>query len=178
MVVKKEKTKTGNLPEPTITLEAPDDKALLAAVGKVARHGGLLDLVMSMTIKVITGVEVNATLLATERMLSRALRDRVRKLAKDRLGDGPAFIELEAILQEAENVMHRRNALIHGVWVKTQSGKSVVQVPGKGLEPLPTTKQVEQLAADIQEVYLKLNTSRLQGSLRKALDAKKKKGWG
>ncbi len=57
---------------------------------------------MRMTIKVVTGVSVDDALRATARTPSRVLRERVRTLAKDRLGDGPAFLELEAILYLAE----------------------------------------------------------------------------
>ncbi|MGB4107609.1 MAG: hypothetical protein WBK55_07415 [Alphaproteobacteria bacterium] len=160
-----------------IILEPPSDKALLAAVGRVARNGGLLDLVLGMTIKTLTGVTVDEALLATQMMSSKDLRKRIKKLAKERLGDGPALVELEAILQRAQGVMKQRNELIHGAWVK-KNGKSVVQVPGKGHFPLPTTKEVERLAQEIRQVYLELNDSRLRGSLLKALDEKKKKGWG
>ena len=97
-------------------------------------------------------------------------------MAKDRLGDGPPFIELEAILYLAEKAAEDRNKLIHSDWVLDEDGNPVVQDPLKGLLPVPTVKQLEELADQIERVYLVLNTSRLQGSLRKAIDAKTKKG--
>ncbi len=51
--------------ESMITLKIPGDRKLLAAVGKVALRSSLLDLVMRMTIKVITGVSVEDALRAT-----------------------------------------------------------------------------------------------------------------
>ena len=160
----------------TITLKIPDDPELLAAVGKVALRSSLLDLVMRMTIKVITGVSVEDTLRATARTPSRVLRARVRTLAKDRLGDGPSFLELEAILYLAEKAAEDRNKLMHSDWVLDEDGNPVIQDPLKGHLPVPTVKELDELADQIERVYLMLNHSRLRGSLRKALDGKMKKG--
>ncbi len=160
----------------TVTLKTPDNPELLAAVGKVALRSSLLDHVMTMTIKVITGVSVDDAVLATARTPSRVLRKRVRALAKDRLGDGAPFLELEAILYLAEKAVEDRNELIHSIWVFDEDGNPVIQDPLKGHLPVPTVEQLEELADQIERVYLVLNTSRLQGSLRKALDAKTKKG--
>lgn len=96
-------------PYSNIILKIPEDAELLAAVGKVALRSSLLDLVMRMTIKVITGVSVDDALRATARTPSRALRERVRKLAKDTLGDGAPFLELEAILNLADKAAEDRS---------------------------------------------------------------------
>lgn len=162
--------------EKMITLETPDDTELLAAVGKVALRSSLLDLVMKMTIVIITGMSVDDALCATARTPSRELRKRVRKLAKDRLGEGRALIELEAILSQAEKAIEDRNSLIHSDWVHDEDGKPIVQDPLKGHRPVPTVEELEELAAQIRQIYLRLNTSRLKGSLKKALDKKSKKG--
>ena len=66
--------------ETIIQLVPPDDPDWLAAYGKVTLHSALLDLILSMTIVVITDVSVNEALLATRRTTSRDLRERVRKL--------------------------------------------------------------------------------------------------
>lgn len=159
-------------PYSNIILKIPDDPELLAAVGKVALRNGLLDLAMRMTIKVITGVSMVDALRATAKTPSRVLRERVRKLAKDRLGDGPPYIELEAILLMAEKAAEGRNNLIHSDWVLNEAGEPVVQDPMKGHLPVPTVAELDELADQIEQAYLKLNYSRLEGSLKKALDKK------
>ncbi|MCH8112118.1 MAG: hypothetical protein IH905_09235 [Proteobacteria bacterium] len=162
-------------PYSNIILKIPEDAELLAAVGKVALRSSLLDLVMRMTIKVITGVSVDDALRATARTPSRALRERVRKLAKDTLGDGAPFLELEAILNLADKAAEDRNELIHSDWVHNEGGDPVVQDPMKGNRPVPTAKELEELADRIEQIYGALNHSRLEGSLRKALDQRAKK---
>ncbi len=160
---------------PKITLKPPDDRDWLAAFGKVAAHAALLDFVMSMTIKVITEVSVEDALRATKRTTASALRKRVRKLAKDRLGDGPAFIELEAILCMAEAVAENRNYLIHSVFVSDEAENLIIQDPVRGHLPIPTAEDLETLASQIEQVHGMLNHSRLKGSLRAALDKRPKK---
>ena len=160
---------------PMIQLKPPDDRDWLAAYGKVAAHSALLDLVMSMTIKVITEVSVEDALRATRRTPASALRKRVRKLAKDRLGDGPAFIELEAILCLVEVVAEERNDLIHSVFARDDAGNPIIQDPVRGRLPIPTVKDLETLASQIEQVQQMLNHSRLNGSLRAALDKRPKK---
>ncbi len=168
--------KSKNAKSPLIFLKIPDDPALLAAVGKVTLHSALLDLVMSMTIKVITGVTVNDALLATARTPSGVLRKRVGKLAKDRLGDGAPFVELESILYLAEQAAEERNHLVHSVWVHDEDGNPIIQDPVKGRLPVPTVEQLEELADHIEQVHGMLNHSRLKGSLKAALDKQAKKG--
>ncbi len=167
--------KTKKTKSPMIQLKPPDDRNWLAAFGKVAAHSALLDLVMSMTIKVITEVSVEDALRATRRTPASALRKRVRKLAKDRLGDGPAFIELEAILCLVEVVAEERNDLIHSVFARDDAGNSIIQDPVRGRLPIPTVEDLETLASQIEQIHGMLNHSRMNGSLRAALDKRPKK---
>ena len=162
--------------EKMIILETPDDPELLAAVGKVALRCSLIDLVMKMTIVVITGMSVNDALCAMARTSSRDLRKLVRKLAKDRLGEGRELLELDAILSQAENVIKERNSLIHSDWVHREDGNPMIQDPLTGHRPLPSVEEVEELADRIRQVYGRLNDSRLNGSLKKALDGISKTG--
>jgi hypothetical protein len=81
-----------------IHMAIPEDQAILAAVGKIALRHGQLDHVLRMTIKSLTGVSANEAIDATARQGSRKLRERIRKLARRRLGEGVALVQLEAIL--------------------------------------------------------------------------------
>jgi hypothetical protein len=79
----------------------PEDPAVLAAVGKIALQHGQLDHVLRMTIKSLTGVSMKEALDATARQGSRELRERIRKLARRRLGEGVGLVQLEANLERA-----------------------------------------------------------------------------
>jgi hypothetical protein len=77
-----------------IYMAIPEDQAVLAAVGKIALRHGQLDHVLRMTIKSLTGVSVNEAIDATARQGSRELRERIRKLARRRLGEGVALVSI------------------------------------------------------------------------------------
>jgi hypothetical protein len=83
-----------------IYFKLPDDPALLAAVAKVAVRHGQLDYVLRMAVKSIERLTIRQGLDATERQGSAALRERVRKLARKKLGEGRALVLLDAMLAE------------------------------------------------------------------------------
>ena len=68
----------------------PEDPGLLAAFGEVALRHEHLSHILRMTIKTFAGIEVNEALDATAFEGASLLRERVRKLAKQRLGEGQA----------------------------------------------------------------------------------------
>jgi len=88
----------------------PEDPAVLAAVGKIALRHGQLDHVLRMTIKSLTGVSMNEALDAPARQGSRELRERIRKLARRRLGEGVAIAQLEAILERCRRATEKRTS--------------------------------------------------------------------
>ena len=91
-----------------ITLDIPTDSALLAAVGKVALRHGQLDYVLRMTVKSILKLSIRDALDATDRQGSRGLRDRVRKLAKKRFGEGDTLVPGLFTGPEGEWVLFRK----------------------------------------------------------------------
>src|SRR5258708_10131041 len=99
-----------------IYFKLPDDPALLAAVAKVAIRHGQLDYVLRMRVKSIERLTIRQGLDATERQGSAALRERVRKLARKKLGEGRALVLLDALLARSGRATRRRNQLLHGLW--------------------------------------------------------------
>ena len=158
-----------------VYLRLPEDPEWLAAIGRISLLSSHLDHVMRMTAMVITGIDVAPALQALAKTPARHLRERVRSLAKERLGDGPAFLELEAILYQAEMVAEERNRLVHAVVVHSEEGDAIVQDPIAGHTPLPSIDELNKLATAFEKVYGELNDSRLRGSLSRALNKRKKK---
>jgi hypothetical protein len=87
--------------ETLIYMHVPEDPAVVGAVGRIALRHGQLDYILRMTIKTLGGLSIQDALDATARLGSRELRERIRKLARQRLGEGAPLLRLEAILQRA-----------------------------------------------------------------------------
>jgi hypothetical protein len=66
--------------------------------------------------RALTGLNDRDTPDGGERQGSAALRKRVRKLARQKLGEGEALRSLDELLKRARLATERRNNLLHGVW--------------------------------------------------------------
>lgn len=153
-----------------ITLDIPQDDQLLAAVGKISIRHGQLDHVLRMTIKSITGLPFNEVFEATRRQGSRELRIRVKKLAKQRLGEGKALIGLEALLDRSQRATDKRNEKLHRVWAYNLEGDAVTRDEEHNWNPIPEIAELEKIATELADIAYRLNHARLDGFLCQALE--------
>src|SRR4051794_16853553 len=96
-------------------------------MGRIALSQGHLDYVLRRTIKTIADLSLRDGDHATAGLTSRELRSRIRRLARQRLGEGSALLMLEAILERAARATQQRNDLIHSIWAHQSDGKAVIQ---------------------------------------------------
>jgi hypothetical protein len=153
-----------------ILFHLPDDERLLAAVGKVAVRHGQLDYVLRMTVKSLANLGVREALDATERQGSRELRERIRKLANQRLGEGQPLVLLDGLLARARRASARQNQLLHGVLAAHLDGEAVLRHDDKNWNALPTAAELDAVAVDLNEIATAINFARLDGFLKEALD--------
>jgi hypothetical protein len=151
------------------TLRIPDDPAILAAVGKVALRHGQLDHVLRMTVKIILQLSRREALDATARQGSWELRARVRKLAKQKIGEGEAFVHLDALLERSRRATDRRNEFLHRVWAYGEDGNPIIHDDDHRSQPIPSVEDLEAVATEFAHVAFELNEARLNGFLREAL---------
>jgi hypothetical protein len=147
----------------------PTDEKLLAIIGTIALRHGQLDNALRMTIKDLTGVDQTEALDATARVGSRELRDRVRKLARQRLGEGPALLRLQALLTRAERATDKRNELMHAVWGTELDGGPVMRGDDHEFQPVPTVADLQALDYEIIRVLEDFIRARHDGFLLEAL---------
>lgn len=151
-----------------IMFHVPDDQELLAALGEVALRHEHMNYILRMTIRSLTGVTVDEVVKATERESSSQIRNRIRKLARSRLGEGAPLIKLEAILEDCRRLTEKRNHLIHGLWTQELDGDA--QLSGAhGHSPLPTTQELLDLAQELMELTNMLIRERSEGFIYEAL---------
>ena len=76
-----------------IAVDIPGDAEFLAAFGELVLRHANLDHILGMTIKTLADLRPNEALDATAYDGSRQLRERIRKLAHQRLGEGQPLVE-------------------------------------------------------------------------------------
>ncbi len=152
-----------------MTFHVPEDKELLAAFGEVALVHEHLNHILRMTIKTLAQLTPEEALDATSYDGSRQLRERIRKLARQRLGEGEPLLKLQALLERCKSATEKRNELVHCVWAKELDGEPQRRGPAHEWLPLPTIEELLALVKEIQELTATLNTARLEGFLSEAL---------
>ena len=152
----------------------PNDPEILAAIAEVTLRHSHLDHMLRMMVKSLTGVDVRTAISATYRLGSARLRDRVRRLAKKRLGDGRDLIRLEDILNRCAILTSKRNRLTHNIWAQqvgeTELGEQMVQNDDLEWESIPTVGDIQVLANGIRVIQEEMNNARLNGWLRDAIE--------
>jgi membrane-bound lytic murein transglycosylase B len=147
----------------------PTDEKMLAMIGTIALRHGQLDNALKMIIKDLSGIEHEEALDATARVGSRELRDRVRKLARQRLGEGTALLRLQALLTRAERATDKRNELMHAVWGTELDGGPVMSTDNHEFRPVPTVTELQEMEYEIIIILEDLISARHDGFLLEAL---------
>jgi hypothetical protein len=152
-----------------ILMGLPEDQNILAAIGKIALRHGQLDYHLHMTVRTLAGITINEAIDATARQGSGTLRERIRKLARKRIGEGDALVRLDALLERSRRTTERRNELLHGLWAYELDGDHVLRTAGYDYQPIPTITELEAVADALAQVATDLRDARLDGFLRDAL---------
>ena len=152
-----------------VMFHVPEDQELLAAFGEVALRHEHMNHVLKMTIKSLAGLTPAEALAATEFEGSSQLRERIRKIARKRLGEGTPLLKLQAILANCKKLTEKRNGLVHGLWTQELDGETHVRDSFRNTRPLPTAQELSALGKEIEQLANHLNKERLEGFLMRAL---------
>jgi len=152
-----------------IYFSLPNDSVLLAAFGEVTLRHEHLNHMLRMTIKTLARLSVNEAVDATARDGSAQLRERIRKLARQRLGEGEPLLKLLSLVERCTRATDRRNDLVHSVWAKELDGEAVRRNSSHGWQPLPSVEELQNLGTEIAGLANELNHARLEGFLHEAL---------
>lgn len=159
-----------------VSFHVPQNSDLLAAVGEVAIRHEQLNHILKMTIKSLTGVTPEEALKATTHEGSAQLRDRVRKNARKRLGEGAPLVKIQAILADCKRLTDKRNDLIHGLWAQELYGDAHIRDSYGNEKPIPTATELRELARELSDLTGHLNTERLEGFIFQALSKRENSG--
>jgi hypothetical protein len=156
-----------------IYFDIPQDKDLLAAFGEVALRHEHMNHILKMTIKSLADITMEEALAATKYESSRQLRQRIKKLAKQKLGEGSPLLKIQAIINNCEQLTNKRNEFVHGLWVRELDGEAYVRDAFGENRLLPTVQELTELAKEIEELTKKLISAKSEGFLHQALSERK-----
>lgn len=152
-----------------VSLAIPTDAELLQAAGRVALAHGQLEQILRMTVKSLSGLSIQETLDATAEMKSYQLREKIKKLFKQESCDESQKTKLDAILNKTKRLSDKRNHLIHRPWAKDGQGQWVVKEDDHAWGQPPSAQVLNQLADEIFQAAVELNTARLNGFIKEAI---------
>ena len=152
-------------------LYVPSNRDWLAAFGEVAILHEHLNYILRMTVKTLSDSRPHEAIELTEEDGYKGLRRRVRKLGRERLGEGTeALRKLDALLQRCQSLTCKRNEFIHSVLAEVEEEP---QRLSKGVRHAPPTlDELAALARDIDALTAELNLARKVGFLAGALAKK------
>lgn len=156
--------------ENIVLLDVPTDQNILAELGRIALKHGQLEHMLKMLLVMFTGVTVKEAVDATKYEGSKSLRDRIRKLAKSKLGEGKALVQLQALLERCARASEKRNNLVHSLWAYDLDGEHMIQGSDHAWKACPSTNDLKMLASEIDVLIRELIFARLEGFLFDAMN--------
>jgi len=156
-----------------VVLDFPGDTALLEAAGKVSLAHGQLELMLRMTIKILSGLSVQDALDATASSKNWELRRDIDKLFRQKTKDVVLHYQLKALLARCEQLSEERNKLLHNAWAITPDGSVVVKGDKHAWGKAPTADDLNELASEIKKYVGLLDQARLEGFISDVCKADK-----
>ncbi len=144
-------------------LAVPNKPDLHAALGRLAIAHTHLELMLRYVVKSVAEFTVKEALDTTSTDNMSDLRDRVKKLFKEKAPTVTEKSQLDALLGAAKRLSENRNNFLHSTWSETEAGETLLKSDNYQWGSAPTIEQVDSVTAEILEIVGKLNDARLKG---------------
>ncbi len=148
---------------PIEKLAIPSKPELPAALGRLAIAHTHLELVLRYAVKSITGLSVKEALDATNGERTSDVRERVKKLFRQKEPTALEKCQLDALLGAAKRLSEQRNNFLHSAWSETEAGEALLKDGAYQWGAAPTVEQVDKVTNEILELVNQINNARLQG---------------
>ena len=158
--------------ERMLKFDVPEDEALLAAFGEVGLRHEHLNHILRMTIRTLANLEIDEAIDATLHDSPSTLHERVRKLARQRLGEGHALLKVQALIGRCRRLTDKRNEYVHSVWARELDGPSMRRDRNSEWLPLPTLLELQALSSELLKITGELNKARLEGFIFQAMSTR------
>ena len=150
----------------------PSDPAVLQALGEVALRQAHVDNALRMMVKTLAELDLQEGLDATARENSSSLRRRVRKLAKQRFGEGQALCKVQALVERARRATQDRNTIMHSVCGRdVDDGITRLRGNDHTWGVFPSVEKLRALTNELRTIADEMNHERLEGFVAEAMKA-------
>lgn len=156
-----------------IPFRLPQESDLQAAVGRVAMAHASLEFLLRLTIKSITGEPFGESLFSTRRKMSKWLRDRVLRVAKEQQIGQVATEKLAEMGARIGELSDERNHVLHRQWLETCDGKIMVSGDDDKLRRLDVPAEIQRLdslTGRLWNMTQEINQTRRKGWLKDAIE--------
>lgn len=144
-------------------LAIPRQPGLIEALGRLAVAHTHLELILRYAVKTLAGLSVNDALDATNRNPTSEVRNKIKKLFREKKPFPSEETQLEALLGAAQRLSEKRNAFLHSAWSETEAGEAIQKQENHQWGRAPSQAEVDQVTSEILELAKKINDARLTG---------------
>lgn len=150
----------------------PDDPEWLAAVGRLALRHAQLEHVQRLTVKTIEGLTVEEADNLLAHKGAKTVRIRIEESFAKKITQPEPRKELADLLEKCRKASQDRNNILHAVWVYDPNDTPLFRPKAGEWGPPPSIPEIEQVEKTILAVTYELNTARLRGFIRAALEGR------
>jgi len=146
-----------------MTFGYPADREVLIAFGKLTMAHGHLDYALRTVVMTLAEVTKEQALDATSYDGAASLRERIKKLAKNRLGESSTLVKVQALMSRCERVTKKRNEFIHSLWGRELDGDSFILSESQGWKSIPESSELNKLVGEIEQLRNEIISARMEG---------------
>ena len=141
----------------------PHQPSLQAALGRLAIAHTQLELILRYCVKVLAELDIHAALDATDGERISDLRERVRRLFKERRPTEVEKNNLDALLGRTKRFSEQRNTYLHSVFSATPEGEAIMKGADHRWGPAASESAIDEVTIEILRLAKEINDARLDG---------------
>lgn len=161
--------------EAFLTLAIPTQPDLHAALGRLAIAHTHLELILRYVVKSIAGISVREALDVTNGDRTSDVRDRIKKLFKEKSPTAEEKTKLDMLLGAARRLSEMRNNFLHSAWSETSAGHAVLKGENHEWETAPNVDAVDAVVVEILSLVNTLNDERHFGFIYQVVERDKQR---
>lgn len=163
------------MPHSMHELAIPTKPGLIEALGRLAIAHTHLELILRYTVKTLSELSVTEALDATNRNRISDVRNKIKRLFKEKKPLPSEEVQLDALLGESTRLSQERNDYLHSAWSETESGEALLKQENYQWGPAPSQSEVDHIASSILQLGRKINDARLHGFISQVVKRHKEK---
>jgi hypothetical protein len=158
-----------------LVVDTPNDPKFLQEFARASMLHAHLDNTLKMFVRSFDETTIEEALEYIGYQGAAKLRKRVKKLAREQLGEGEALTMILELMKRCEDISERRNDLLHSPIARERDGEAFRMRArgGNTWIELPEPEVLKALADETFDLVTEMNHQRLSGLIGLALSQRK-----